>query len=59
MFGCLDIPLEVTPAVSLCEYNESMQTSMNHHRAREAQQAAASRDELTDRIASALPGVDK
>jgi hypothetical protein len=51
----LDIPLEVAPAASLTQYNESMQQSMSHHRAREAQQAEANRHELTDWIVSALP----
>jgi len=45
----------VTPAASLCQYKESMQQSISHQRAREAQQAAANRDELGERIARALP----
>jgi len=51
----LGISPELTPAASPGEYKESMQQSISHQRAREAQQVAANRDELTERIARALP----
>jgi AraC-type transcriptional regulator N-terminus len=51
----LEISLEPTPVASLTRYKEAMQQSISHQRAREAQQAAAHRDELAERIARALP----
>jgi AraC-like DNA-binding protein len=52
MFGHFS---RIDTSASPSKYKESMQQSISHHRAREAQQAAANRYELIERIAGALP----
>jgi AraC-like DNA-binding protein len=51
----LEISPELQHVESVSKYKDSMDQSISHHRAREAQRAAADRDELTERIARALP----
>jgi hypothetical protein len=50
----LEISLKLLARTVASEYKDFMQ-SITHHRAREAQQAAANREELTERIARAVP----
>jgi hypothetical protein len=51
--------LDISPELALCalpsQYKACMQQSISHHRAREAQHAAAHQAELAERIAGALP----